>query len=141
MSVGGGRQAGLSVCLLAIGLLLDPAPAHADPASPAEATVQDRALSVHEGYRRYQGVCAHCHGPDGVGSTFASSLIDPLPAHDRFVAAVMEGVADRRGVMRGFAGDPNVEPYLEAIYAYLADRAAGRLGRGRPDRRPSPAEP
>jgi hypothetical protein len=43
--------------------------------------------------------------------------------------------------MRGFAGDPNVEPYLEAIYAYLADRAAGRLGRGRPDRRPIPAEP
>ena len=92
----------------------------------------DPAASVREGYRRYQGVCAHCHGPDGVGSTFASSLIDPLPARDRFVAAVTGGVAGPRGVMRGFAGDPNVEPYLEAIYAYLAERASGRLGRGRP---------
>jgi hypothetical protein len=68
-----------------------------------------------------------------MGSSFAPSRIDPLPIRDRFIAAVLEGVAGPRGVMRGFAGDPNVEPYLEAIYAYLADRAAGRLGRGRPE--------
>jgi mono/diheme cytochrome c family protein len=82
---------------------------------------QPRTVSaVHEGYRRYQGVCGHCHGPDGAGSSFAPSLVDPLPGHDRFVAVVVRGVASPRGVMRGFAGDPNVEPYLEAIYAYLA---------------------
>ncbi len=28
---------------------------------------------THNGYRRYHAGCNHCHGPDGVGSTFASS--------------------------------------------------------------------
>ena len=87
---------------------------------------------MREGYRRYQGVCGHCHGPDGLGSSFASGLIAPLPNRGRFAAAVLGGASGPRGVMRGFAGDPNVEPYLDAIYAYLAERASGRLGRGRP---------
>jgi mono/diheme cytochrome c family protein len=87
---------------------------------------------VREGYRRYQGVCGHCHGPDGLGSSFAPGLVDPLPGRGRFAAAVLGGTSGPRGVMRGFSGDPNVEPYLDAIYAYLAERASGRLGRGRP---------
>ena len=91
---------------------------------------------VREGWRRYQGVCGHCHGPDGAGSSFAPSLVDPLPSRDRFDAAVLQGVSGARGVMRGFAGDPNVEPYLDAIYAYLEARASGRLGRGRPEAEP-----
>ena len=60
----------------------------------------------------------------------------PLPPRERFDAAVLNGVAGTRGVMRGFAGDPNVEPYLDAIYAYLEARASGRLGRGRPEAEP-----
>lgn len=88
--------------------------------------------AVVEGYRRYQGVCSHCHGPDGSGSSFAMGLIDPLPDRARFRQAVLEGASSPSGMMRGFAGDPNVEPYLDAIYAYLAERASGRLGRGRP---------
>ena len=74
----------------------------------------------------------HCHGPDGAGSSFAPGLIAPLADRERFATVTLEGVAGLRGVMRGFAGDPNVAPYLDAIYAYLAERAAGRLGRGRP---------
>ena len=129
---GGGRWAGLSAGLLIVGRLLGPAAA--EPTAAPQPATRDRTVSpVHEGYRRYQGVCGHCHGPDGAGSSFAPSLIDPLPTRDRFTAAVLEGVASPRGVMRGFAGDPNVEPYLDAIYAYLAERAAGHLGRGRPD--------
>ena len=88
--------------------------------------------TVQEGYRRYHGVCGHCHGPDGLGSSFAPSLIYPLPGHDRYTAVTLAGAAGARSVMRGYAGDPNVEPYLDAIYAYLALRASGRLGRGRP---------
>ena len=34
--------------------------------------------------------------------------------------------------MKGFAGNPNVEPHIGDIYAYLQARAEGRLGRGRP---------
>jgi mono/diheme cytochrome c family protein len=120
--------------LLIVGPLLGPAAALAGPvATPPPAAHPPAVSLLHEGYRRYQGVCGHCHGPDGVGSSFAPSLIEPLPTRDRFVRAVMEGIVSPRGVMRGFAGDPNVEPYLEAIYTYLADRAAGPLGRGRPD--------
>ena len=87
---------------------------------------------MREGYRRYQGVCGHCHGPDGAGSSFAPGLIAPLAGRERFAVAVLGGASGPRGVMRGFAGDPNVEPYLAAIYAYLAERASGRLSRGRP---------
>ena len=94
---------------------------------------------MREGYRRYQGVCGHCHGPDGAGSSFAPALIEPLPSRERFAAAVLEGASGPGGVMRGFAGDPNVEPYLDAIYAYLAERASGRLGRGRPGAEADPS--
>ena len=93
---------------------------------------------MREGYRRYQGVCGHCHGPDGLGSSFALSLVDPLPSRERFAAAVLGGASGPRGVMRGFSGDPNVEPYLDAIYAYLAARASGEVGRGRPGPRRAP---
>jgi hypothetical protein len=34
--------------------------------------------------------------------------------------------------MKGFAGDPNVVPYVNDIYAYLRARAEHVLGRGRP---------
>jgi mono/diheme cytochrome c family protein len=127
MQSGGARRDARVARLLILAQLAAAVPALAQQAGqPAPSS------PVHEGYRRYQGTCAHCHGPDGMGSSFALSLIDPLPAHDRFMAAVREGAVSPRGVMGGFAGDPNVEPYLEAIYAYLAERAAGRLGRGRP---------
>src|SRR4051812_41508359 len=100
------------------------------PAWAGSATLPPDPSSLHEGYRRYQGVCGHCHDPDGVGSSFAPGLIDPLPSRERFTAVVLEGASGPRGVMRGFSGDPNVEPYLDALYAYLAARASGRLGRG-----------
>lgn len=110
--------------------LVNAAPTSAEPVS-ALPPASDPAM-LREGYRRYQGVCAHCHGPDGVGSTFAPALIDPVPLRQQFLTAVRDGVSTTRGGMRGFAEDPNVEPYLDAIYAYLVERPAGRLGRGRP---------
>jgi len=36
--------------------------------------------------------------------------------------------------MKGFAGDPNIAPYVDDILAYLQARADGALGRGRPAR-------
>ena len=72
---------------------------------------------VREGWRRYQGVCGHCHGPDGAGSSFAPSLVDPLPSRDRFDAAVLQGVSGARGVMRGFAGDPPLGVLEGVAYA------------------------
>ena len=118
--------------LLLLALLL---PSPPRPACAGSATLPRDPIAVavlREGYRRYQGVCGHCHGPDGLGSSFAPGLIAPLPSRGRFTAAVLAGASGPRGVMRGFSGDPNVEPYLDAIYAYLGERASGRLGRGRP---------
>jgi len=33
---------------------------------------------------------------------------------------------------QGFAGDPNIDPYVDSIYAYLQARADCALGTGRP---------
>jgi mono/diheme cytochrome c family protein len=100
-------------------------------AGPDQAAV-DRAIL--NGYRRYSATCSHCHGPDGLGGTFAPSLIEqPLP-FEQFAEVVNNGRARGDSVMRGFAGDPNVAPYIADIYAYLRARAAGTVGRGRPER-------
>lgn len=89
---------------------------------------------TYNGFRRYHGSCNHCHGPDGMGSTFASALVDRLPGIDVFRRNVRDGVRSGASVMKGFADDPNVAPYIDDIYAYLQARADGALGRGRPER-------
>ena len=69
---------------------------------------------LDQGYRRYNSVCSHCHGPDGVGSTFAPSLVHRPLAPDLFRDVVANGRATGDSVMKGFGGDPNVAPYIEA---------------------------
>ena len=88
----------------------------------------------YNGFRRYHAVCVHCHGPDGMGSTFAPSLVTELPDSLSFRRIVRDGRSSGASVMKGFAGDPNVAPYVDDIYAYLQARADGVLGRGRPIR-------
>ena len=89
---------------------------------------------TYNGFRRYHAVCVHCHGPDGMGSTFAPSLVTELPDIQVFRRIVRDGRSSGASVMKGFAGDPNVAPYVDDIYAYLQARADGVLGRGRPIR-------
>jgi mono/diheme cytochrome c family protein len=89
---------------------------------------------TYEGFRRFNAVCSHCHGLDGAGGSFGPSLIAaPIAAAD-FRSAVLAGRAQGTFVMNGYAGDPNVAPYVDAIYAYLQARADGAIGRGRPSR-------
>ncbi|MCT7377893.1 c-type cytochrome [Chelativorans salis] len=89
---------------------------------------------TYNGFRRYHAGCSHCHGPDGVGSTFASSLVDRPLDIETFRRVVREGQSNGASVMKGFADDPNFAPYVDDIYAYLQARADGALGRGRPGR-------
>jgi mono/diheme cytochrome c family protein len=89
---------------------------------------------TYNGFRRYHAGCNHCHGPDGVGSTFAPSLVARLPSVDAFRRIVSDGRINGTSVMKGFAGDPNIAPYVDDIYAYLQARADGVLGPGRPTR-------
>ncbi|WP_287204118.1 c-type cytochrome [Mesorhizobium sp.] len=86
---------------------------------------------TYNSFRRYHAGCNHCHGPDGVGSTFASSLVDRLLDVETFRRVVREGQSNGASVMKGFADDPNFALYVDDIYAYLQARADGALGRGR----------
>ena len=87
---------------------------------------------TYNGYRRFHAGCNHCHGQDGLGSTFGPALVDRLPDLDAFRRIVRDGTGGGTAVMKGFAGDPNVAPYIDDIYAYLQARADGALDRGRP---------
>lgn len=87
---------------------------------------------TYNGFRRYNAACNHCHGPDGVGSTFGLSLIDRLSDIETFRRVVREGQSSGASVMKGFADDPNIAPHVDDIYAYLQARTDGALGRGRP---------
>jgi mono/diheme cytochrome c family protein len=89
-------------------------------------------LRTYNGYRRYHAVCNHCHGPDGMGSSFGPSLVDRLPDIETFRRIVRDGKSSGAAVMKGFADDANVEPYVDDIYSYLQARVDGVLGRGRP---------
>jgi mono/diheme cytochrome c family protein len=87
---------------------------------------------TYNGFRRYHGGCNHCHGRDGMGSMFGPALVDRLSDIDSFRRVVRDGARNGPSVMKGFAADPNVAPYIDDIYAYLQARADGVLGPGRP---------
>jgi mono/diheme cytochrome c family protein len=89
---------------------------------------------TYNGFRRYHAGCNHCHGQDGMGSTFAPSLLTSLPGIEDFRRVVSGGRTNGTSVMKGFGDDPNIAPYIDDIYAYLQARADGALGPGRPVR-------
>lgn len=90
------------------------------------------------GFRRYNGTCDVCHGPDGAGSTFGPDLTNALKSltYSEFAATVSGGKQDvntaQTLVMPAFGTDKNVMCYLDDIYVYLRARSDGALGRGRP---------
>jgi mono/diheme cytochrome c family protein len=92
----------------------------------------DRQKQLLNGFRRYHSVYNHCHGPDGLGSSFGPSLVDTPPEPQRFRTAVIEGVRGTSGVMNGFGDNADVMKHLDEILAYVDARARGELGRGRP---------
>jgi methanol metabolism-related c-type cytochrome len=98
------------------------------------------------GYVRYNANCIVCHGPDGMGSTYAPSLVDALKGMDyaHFAGIVVGGKKDvsasQELVMPAFGDNKNVMCYLPDIYTYLRARSDGALGRNRPpEHEPKPA--
>lgn len=104
----------------------------AAPSEAAEAVVAPVTKAVWNGYRRFNSTCNHCHGFDGAGSSFGPSLVEAPLDPKAFRSAVIAGKRSGTSVMKGFGDDPNVVDHIDDIYAYLAARAEGRVGRGRP---------
>ncbi|MCS0496250.1 c-type cytochrome, methanol metabolism-related [Ancylobacter sp. MQZ15Z-1] len=97
---------------------------------------------TYSGYRRYHAECHVCHGPDGMGSTYAPALADSLKTmtYEQFMETVVNGkknigVGTADQVMPSFGENKNVMCYLDDIYIYLKARADGALGRVRPSKR------
>lgn len=93
---------------------------------------------TNSGFLRYGANCLACHGPDGLGSSYAPSLVDALKilSYTDFYAIVAGGKKDVSAsqdlVMPAFGTNKNVMCYIDPIYVYLRARADGALGRGRP---------
>lgn len=118
---------------------------------PARSAVPDG--SVYIGWRVFQDRCATCHGAAATGGAATPDLTQrirdmgmrrfaglvlrrydwSLPADD----ATVEGVLQRRLgqlEMPEWQGEPRVQAHIADLYAYLAARADGSQGPGRPAR-------
>ncbi len=93
---------------------------------------------TYSGYRRYHSECHVCHGPDGMGSSYAPALKDSLKNmnYGEFIAIVAEGRKNvstaQENVMPSFGDNKNVVCYLDDIYVYLRARSTDAVGRARP---------
>jgi methanol metabolism-related c-type cytochrome len=117
--------------------------------TPASAQDEEKPYSIvdgkvdqgtYNGWRRYHASCHTCHGPDGLGSSYAPNLVDSLKtmSYDEFAEVVINGrqnvTSSQQSVMPAFGTVMDVATYLDDIYAYLEARSDGVLGRGRPAR-------
>ena len=93
---------------------------------------------TYSGYRRYHSECHVCHGPDGMGSTYAPALKDSLKtmSYGDFLGVVASGrknvSSSQENVMPAFGDNPNVACYMDDLYVYLRARANDAVGRVRP---------
>jgi methanol metabolism-related c-type cytochrome len=100
---------------------------------------------TYSGFRRYHSECHVCHGPDGMGSTYAPPLKDSLKtmSYTDFLSTVAQGRRNlengQEKVMPQLGLNKNVMCYIDDIYVYLKARSDGVVDRGRPpDHEPKP---
>lgn len=102
---------------------------------------------TYNGYRRYHAECHVCHGPNGLGSTYAPALADSLKtlAYSDFLGVVASGrerdVAGTKFVMPAFGDNRNVMCFIDDLYLYLKARAEGALPAGQLGGRNRDAKP
>ncbi|HEX5424204.1 MAG TPA: c-type cytochrome, methanol metabolism-related [Candidatus Acidoferrales bacterium] len=115
---------------------------------PTYKIAPDGSVDWHtfSGFRRFNGGCEVCHGPDGSGSSFGPDLTQALKTMDysEFAGIVAGGKRDvntaQTLVMPAWGTNKNVMCYLDDIYVYLRARSDGVVGRGRPAKHaPKPA--
>jgi methanol metabolism-related c-type cytochrome len=95
---------------------------------------------TYVGFTRYSSECLRCHGPDGMGSSYAPALEESMKrlSYSEFYAVVAGGKtvvsASQNLVMPANGDNKNVMCFVDAIYVYLRARADDAVGRGRPDK-------
>ena len=95
---------------------------------------------TYVGFTRYSSECLRCHGPDGMGSSYAPALLESMRhlSYTDFYGIVGGGKKDvsaaQELVMPANGENKNVMCYIDAIYVYLRARADDAVGRGRPDK-------
>ena len=139
------RALSLAVLSMALGLL-GPTPGTAQEEEKPY-VIEDGVVDWYtfSGFRRYHAECHVCHGPDGLGSSFAPALTDSLKTltYDDFMEVVVNGrerCVSEQSKMPSFGENLNVMCFIDDLYAYLKARSDGALGRGRPKKQPKPAE-
>jgi methanol metabolism-related c-type cytochrome len=107
--------------------------------------------ATYNGYRRYHGECHVCHGPNGLGSTYAPALAEHLKwlSYGDFLGIVASGKsrneAGTQFVMPAFGDNRNVMCFINDLYVYLKARSfealpAGQLGGRNRDEKPEQAK-
>jgi methanol metabolism-related c-type cytochrome len=92
------------------------------------------------GFNRYSSECLRCHGPDGMGSSYAPALMASMKrlSYSDFYGIVAGGKKDVSAsqdlVMPANGANKNVMCFIDAIYIYLRARGDGAIGRGRPEK-------
>lgn len=139
----------LVTCRLWLGLMVAGLAGALAMAAPVAAQDEEAPYSIvdgkvdqgtYNGWRRYHSSCHTCHGPDGLGSSFAPSLVDSLKtmSYDDFAEVVINGrenvTTSQENVMPAFGMVMDVATYIDDIYGYLKARSDGAIGRGRPTR-------
>ena len=96
---------------------------------------------TYSGFRRYHSECHVCHGPDGMGSSFAPGLAESLQklSYEEFLDVVVNGRenigASQQSKMPAFGVNLNVMCYLDDLYVYLRARSDEAVPRGRPPKK------
>jgi methanol metabolism-related c-type cytochrome len=96
---------------------------------------------TYSGFRRYHSECHVCHGPDGMGSTYAPAITDSLKSmsYADYLDVVVNGReiarADKTSVMPAFGDNQNVMCFVDDLFVYLKARANDAIPRGRPQKR------
>ena len=102
---------------------------------------------TYSGYRRYHSECHVCHGPYGMGSSYAPALVSSLKTmnYGDFIATVASGRKNvntaQENVMPAFGDNPNVACYMDDLYVYLRARANDGIDRIRPGKHEDKSKP
>jgi mono/diheme cytochrome c family protein len=92
--------------------------------------------AVYEGWKQFALNCARCHGDFGVGTSFAPALVESvkptgtIPTLELFIQTVCAGRVEK-GMPAWCTLGLDISA-MQAVHAYLLERAGGRVGVGRP---------